>query len=439
VLKRKTANAFFVSCCFIWFCFQPISISGHPIPKTNQNLIILSIDGFLGSYFESEEILALIPNLKKFSERSAFSYQVKTVNPSVTYPAHTSMLTGVDPGVHGIYNNTLVDPFEKNDGGWTWYAEDIKVKTLWQLAKENHKKVGNVFWPVTVGAEIEFNLPQYWRKKNTEDDKLLRALSTKGLHKLAESNVGIPLNDTTKDSVKFKTAEWMFDTYRPNLLLVYTTDLDTIHHAYGPYSEKAKEKLKEIDSLFGEFLKKIKLYESKDLSFILISDHGFFGAKKYCAPNLYLLRKGYIQNEQSKYDFIFKSSGGSAILLPGQKTPTKTELEMMEKELKNECPGIQWTNATKDNSLKSIHPEAIVLLTTSESIYFSGSRKGEIFGESQTPIFGHGYSTDLKDMETIAGVYWKGMKDKEAWKIHSVKDVYERGKKLLFLKDSNKK
>ncbi|MCZ8157594.1 MAG: ectonucleotide pyrophosphatase/phosphodiesterase [Leptospira sp.] len=396
-------------------------------------VIVLSIDGFLGSYFEDEQITKLIPNLKKFAEQSAFSHTVESVDPTVTYPSHTSMVTGKDPGVHGIFNNTLLDPFETNDGGWMWYAEDIRVKTLWSIAYEKKLKVGNVFWPVTVGADITYNLPQYWRKKIPEDDKLLRALSTNSLHRNAEKAVGSPLNDITKDNVKFATAVWMFETYEPDLMFVYTTDLDTTHHGYGTFSEKAKNKLIEIDHLFGEFIAKIRLYERNDIALILISDHGFASANKICAPNLYLLKKGLIHPEKQQFEFIFKSSGGSAILLPGSSKPTPLELKQIGQDLMMECPGSIFETNLENSTLGSQHPNALAWLRTEEGLYFSGTRKGEIFTTPNPSIFGHGYDKRLANMKTIGGIYFKGIRDKEAWKMTSVKDVFHRACNLLSL------
>ena len=49
-----------------------------------------------------------------------------SVFPSVTYPSHTSMSTGVFPGTHGINGNRTFDPLEDDLDGWRWYAEDIK-------------------------------------------------------------------------------------------------------------------------------------------------------------------------------------------------------------------------------------------------------------------------------------------------------------------------
>lgn len=415
------------------FFVSSVEAKKTKIKQTSVRLIILSIDGFPGYYFESPEILDQIPHIKEFSQKSSFSSTVDSVDPSVTYPSHTSMITGVNPGVHGIFNNTPLDPFEFNDGGWMWYSEDIKVPTLWDLAQKQKKVTANVFWPVTVGATIDYNLPQYWRKKITEDNKILRALSTPGLHRLAEKSVGEVLSDTTKDQIKFKTATWLYHNYNPDLMFVYTTDLDSYHHAYGPHSEKAIEKLKEIDASFGEFIKNIKLYEDKKIALILISDHGFASATKTCSPNLYLLKEGFIQAETHTFDFIFKSSGGSALLLPGKRQPTDAEINKIKLDLESLCPGIQMDTLITNIDLKAQHPEAIAWIYSKEGIYFSGSRKGEIFSENKSLLYGHGFNKSDLRMKTIGGFYWKGMRDKEAWKIHSVKDVFNLSCNLLNL------
>ncbi len=56
--------------------------------------------------------------------------------PTVTYPSHTTLVTGVWPATHGIYANTTFDPLQKNYQGWYWYTEDLRVDTLWDAAQE---------------------------------------------------------------------------------------------------------------------------------------------------------------------------------------------------------------------------------------------------------------------------------------------------------------
>ena len=56
----------------------------------------------------------------------AYATGVRGVIPTVTYPSHATLVTGVSPAIHGIHSNTTFDPLPKNQGGWYWYASDIK-------------------------------------------------------------------------------------------------------------------------------------------------------------------------------------------------------------------------------------------------------------------------------------------------------------------------
>ncbi|HNK57297.1 MAG TPA: alkaline phosphatase family protein, partial [Leptospiraceae bacterium] len=180
-----------ISSCFLWLLsiilFLQCSLIERDSPNSifqHRKLIILSIDGFPGYYLDKDsKFKDLTPNLNRLLVRSNFSNKVDSVYPTLTYPAHTSMITGVDPIQHGILYNSPVDPFRKYLAGWFWYDEDIQVKTILDFAKDRGLKTASLYWPVTVGAEIDYNIPQYWRSKTEEDEKLLKALSSKNLYK----------------------------------------------------------------------------------------------------------------------------------------------------------------------------------------------------------------------------------------------------------------
>lgn len=430
-------------CIFLFFALsldsKPKTKERHKKSKSSKirQTIVLSIDGFPAYYWSDPKYHTYFPHLAEMFQKYGV-HEIETINPSVTYPAHTSMVTGFDPAEHGIFNNTLVDPFEKNDGGWMWYAEDIKVTTLWDLAKANHKTTANVFWPVTVGANIDWNLPQYWRKKNPEDDKLLRVLSTKNLHKEAELAVGSPLNDVTKDEVKLKTASWLFQMKKPDLLFVYTTDLDTNHHGFGPDSEKALQRLVELDKAIFEFLQSVRAFSPRGPAVVIVSDHGFHSADSVCAPNVVLKQKGLIREENGTYQLTFKSSGGSAILLPGSPNQiSPEEIQSLVTEILKLCPGAEWIPANNTTLVPTqIHPSALGVLYTKERMFFSGTRKGEVYSQSQTPIHGHGYWNTNPEMKTIGFVYDPRGKDHS---FHSVKDVFGIVKDTLGLKERKNK
>jgi len=104
------------------------------------------------------------------------------VLPTVTYPSHTTLITGVWPSKHGIWNNVAFDPFGINPEGRYWYTQDIRVQTQWDAAASAHLTVGSVSWPVSVGARsVQYLIPEVWRAVTPDDLKLLRTLPTPGL------------------------------------------------------------------------------------------------------------------------------------------------------------------------------------------------------------------------------------------------------------------
>ncbi len=395
-------------------------------PKNQKKIIILSIDGFPGYYLKPDsQFYSITKNLRKLISKSNYSNQILTTYPSITYPAHTSMITGVDPSQHGIYFNIPLDPLKKYPGSWLWYDEEIKVKTLLDIAKENYYKTGNIYWPVTVGAKINFNIPQYWKNKTDEDEKLLRALSTAGLYDEIKNITKSSVLETTGDEEKIDAAIALWKLKKPEVMLVYTTDLDSIHHEKGIYSAEAKQKLQKIDSLVGKFIEQINLYKEKNLSLIVVSDHGFKEVKSLCYPNHFLIEKNLLNPKEQKWNYYFKTHGGGAILLENPDRSffsTEVNLEELKKEFEEKCPT---SNFRTGESLKEIqekfHPNAIAALDSESGMAFSeSSTVNEFFRVANPTYFNHGFPPDQEEIKTILISYPK----KEKAKLESVKDVF---------------
>src|SRR5215475_6508199 len=95
-------------------------------------LVMISIDGLRPDYITKAEAHGVkAPNLRRFLTDGTYAEGTQGVVPSVTYPSHTTLVTGVWPAKHGILANGVFDPLQKNQQGWYWYAEDIRVPTLW--------------------------------------------------------------------------------------------------------------------------------------------------------------------------------------------------------------------------------------------------------------------------------------------------------------------
>jgi predicted AlkP superfamily pyrophosphatase or phosphodiesterase len=95
-------------------------------------VLMISIDGLKPEYVtEADQRGLRIPILRGLMAEGAYADGVAGVWPTNTYPSHTTLITGVTPAVHGIYNNPEFDPKRKFAESWFWYARQIRNPTLW--------------------------------------------------------------------------------------------------------------------------------------------------------------------------------------------------------------------------------------------------------------------------------------------------------------------
>ena len=114
---------------------------------------MISIDGLRpADVLDADARGIKVPALRKLVATGVYASGVRNALPTVTYPNHTSLITGVWPAKHGIAGNPTFDPLQQNMGGWYWYARDIKVETLWDAVHQSGGKVASLSWPVSVGA-----------------------------------------------------------------------------------------------------------------------------------------------------------------------------------------------------------------------------------------------------------------------------------------------
>jgi len=289
-------------------------------------VLLISIDGLRpGDVLEADKRGLAIPNLRRFVREGAYASGVTGVLPTLTYPSHTTLITGVAPARHGITANNSFDPTGINQGGWTWYASDIQVPTLWDEASKAGLTTGNVHWPVSVAAKgVTWNLPQIWRTGHADDVKLLDALATPGLRAELERATGISYAMGIDESLagdenrgRFATA--LIEAHRPDFLTVYLTALDHEQHARGPDTPEAHAVLEQIDEIVGQLVA-AERKAHPDAVIALVSDHGFEAT--HSAVNLFrpfiderLITLGTDDKVASWLAMPWISGGSAAIML----------------------------------------------------------------------------------------------------------------------------
>lgn len=243
-------------------------------------VLMISIDGLRPLDVVDQARGFSAPNLRRLMAEGTYSTGVRNSLPTVTYPNHTTLITGVWPAKHGIANNTTFDPEAKNMGGWYWYASDIKVPTLWDVVHASGGKVASIGWPVSVGtASIDDNFPEYWRARIAEDLKLVRAMATPGLPARIEAKSGVSMDamfseEATADDAKVAEATAIYALDKPEFFTIHLSSLDHFEHETGPGSAKAKATLAQIDAAVGRLVAAARAAEP-GVVVVVVSDHGF--------------------------------------------------------------------------------------------------------------------------------------------------------------------
>jgi predicted AlkP superfamily pyrophosphatase or phosphodiesterase len=234
-------------------------------------LMVLSVDGLDWRYLRDGDSLGLkIPNIRKLLARSQVADGVTGVWPTITWPSHTTMLTGVRPDQHGILANAGGPP---DPALSYWSATKIKVPTLTQCLAAAGHTIAAVNWPVTVDAKINWNLPEVYARRNgnSSDMDTVDKFATPGL--VAEIGRATPSfpQQWLDDRSRALAAIFLLKRKHPDLMLLHLAELDSEAHEEGPFVPHANAVVERSDELIGDILKVLP----KDYDLALVSDHGF--------------------------------------------------------------------------------------------------------------------------------------------------------------------
>jgi predicted AlkP superfamily pyrophosphatase or phosphodiesterase len=284
-------------------------------------VVLISIDGMRPDYITNPKACPSgFPTLQSFLTEGTYAEGVTGVLPTITYPSHTTLITGVEPARHGILGNTTFDPEWNNQSGWYWYAQDIKADTLWDAAARKGLITASVGWPVTVGEHnIRYNIPEYWRARNNEDRKLLRALSTPELYDAAEKQLRTIQNPDDAplaiDEAYAQAAIYAIANKHARFVTLHLTTLDHEEHVHSPFSPQACQTLVELD-------KQVKLVADAavaadpDAVVAVVSDHGFARTDHRVNLQVPLIKAGLITLGQS-HSGSLTVSAWKASIFPG--------------------------------------------------------------------------------------------------------------------------
>lgn len=375
------------------------------------SLLMISVDGLKPEYVLDADARGLkVPFLRSMMRDGAYARGVKGVWPTITYPSHTTLLTGVSPAEHGIYNNLEFDPKNTYANAWYWYAQQIRVPTLWQAAHEAGLSTASVGWPVSVGAvAVDFLIPEYWRVArltdvNPSDALLMAAVSRPAdLLQKMQARLGPYMrgNDPSPpgDEIKTRYALDILNTKKPKFMTIHLSSLDEQQHGHGPFSPEANQTLEVIDGELAQLFAAARANDAKAVA-VVVSDHGFVHITHKVNLMQPFIRAGLIQSGGAWKAQPWSGSGMAAVML---RDPADVQTLMQVRDL------LRSLQADPNNGIAEVlerdallkrgaFPEASFLIVMKLGYYALADATSPQVSEIPGSLGSHGFSPDYPEM-----------------------------------------
>jgi predicted AlkP superfamily pyrophosphatase or phosphodiesterase len=252
------------------FLFLGCAISGVSAQPPHK-LLVVSVDGLDWRYLRNRDAMGLaIPNLRRLLRQGQVAQGVIGVFPTITWPSHTSLITGARPDQHGIMGNRRP---QSQGGDYYWTSDLLHVPPLWQCAADHGLTTAAITWPVTVNNTITYDLPEYFKRRNggSMDLDSIASKATPGLVEAITKMYPSFAQQWMDDRTRTQAVLYLLRIKRPHLILLHLVDLDSEAHDQGPFDKNANAILERSDELIGDMLKALP----PDYDFALVSDHGF--------------------------------------------------------------------------------------------------------------------------------------------------------------------
>lgn len=379
------------------------------------HVIFISVDGLRPEFYLEERWPA--PMMQRMAREGAHAKAVQGVTPTVTYPSHTTLVTGALPARHGIYHNRPFSPGGVSD---IWYMESkmIQVPTLWDAVHRDGGTSAGISWPVSAGAPIDWNIPEFWSVAGREGNltgpaanaAALRSRVTPAglLEEIEEASLGrFPAfywgRNLSREDAVGAMAGHIIEHHRPNLLLVHLNQTDYYQHAHGREHPDVKLAVAAVDRAISRMVDAARRAGIIDrTSFIIVGDHGFIDVKTRVLPNVWLVQAGLQEDrpDRGTWRASFHPGGGSAFLhlrKPGDKA-TLEQVRHILAGLPADVRLLFRVVEQEELRARGADPESSLALAAAPGVYLGG----ETNGPAVAPGTGgaHGYFPELPEVHT---------------------------------------
>jgi predicted AlkP superfamily pyrophosphatase or phosphodiesterase len=286
------------------------------------HVLVISSDAMVG---EDLSYLETLPNYRNYLSGGAKITNVSSIYPSVTFPAHATMMTGRYPENHGIFSNSQFPAFTE-PVPWQCSCHFLKCTDIFTEAKKSGKSTSAVLWPVTAfNKAIDYNIADYWAQNSTETT--LQAFQNSGsssevmqiIRRQEHLFRGVERKHPERDEFGAACAADIQREFHPDLMLFHPANIDAVRHEKGVFGSHLKPAIESLDrwiGMLGEAMEEAGTLFDTDI--FIVSDHGQMEVKRNIGLNVLFAENGFLHLDKDghivDWEAYCLSNGMSALV-----------------------------------------------------------------------------------------------------------------------------
>ena len=267
----------------------------------DHHVVVICVDGLPAYLFDDPN--ASMPTIRELAAKGSRAVGMKVSNPSVTWPNHTSMTTGVRPEKHGVLFNGVL---ERPGPGLPVKVNPRKDKadlnhavTIYDVLHQAGLKSSAINWPCTRNtSSLLHNFPDVPESLDHTTPALIDELKQAGVMTDGDVQAFPKMGVIARDRIWTQAVCHCIRKHKPNLVLFHPLNVDSVHHKYGPKTPAGYTAVALADTLVREIVNAVNDAGIREqTTFLVVSDHGFMAIPQTLNPNVVLRQAGLLETE----------------------------------------------------------------------------------------------------------------------------------------------
>jgi predicted AlkP superfamily pyrophosphatase or phosphodiesterase len=378
-----------------------------------RHVIVVSLDGFPAYALRDQNVP--FPVLRRMMAEGASADGMIPVNPTVTWPNHTAIISGVNVASHGVIYNGL--PTRPGIGKalkvepWVPKTELVQARTVYDAAHDAGLTTAEVDWvAIYKPPTIDYSFAE----QPSLDGKVEKEMLAAGAVTADELRNWNKTNNLLHDDVWTRAAAFIIEKHKPNLLMYHLLLTDAVQHSYGARSLAANTALILADRQLQRIVDAVnRAGIGATTTIFVVSDHGFKTYHHLIHPNALLKQKGLLRSADDNDGWVIPE-GGTAMVYVTREEKRQQVLDAF----KTQIPGVSEI-ISPENYARYGYPAlapngrmADLVLAAANDYGFDSLSNGDV--NSDVPLGAspgnHGYLNTDPDMYAILVASGAGIK-----------------------------